>query len=139
MSASKQGYDRGGVLVRAGQTEGSVDLARLAGSLPAGIVCEIANDDGTWWLSELYDWECRKYLGFGLKWRNIPKPTIAAVQGKCIAGGLMLVWPCDIIIASDDAVFSDMTVTIAKLVGEQEFSLLFHKGTDCNIHFTIIE
>src|SRR6478735_8856792 len=37
----------GGVLVRAGQTEGSVDLARLAGSSPAGIVCEIANDDGT--------------------------------------------------------------------------------------------
>jgi 3,4-dihydroxy 2-butanone 4-phosphate synthase/GTP cyclohydrolase II len=38
---------RGGVLVRAGQTEGSVDLARLAGLAPAGIVCEIANDDGT--------------------------------------------------------------------------------------------
>ena len=37
----------GGVLVRAGQTEGSVDLARLAGLSPAGIVCEIANDDGT--------------------------------------------------------------------------------------------
>ncbi|HKY34981.1 MAG TPA: 3,4-dihydroxy-2-butanone-4-phosphate synthase [Polyangiaceae bacterium] len=38
---------RGGVLVRAGQTEGSVDLARLAGLSPAGVVCEIANDDGT--------------------------------------------------------------------------------------------
>lgn len=38
---------RGGVLVRAGQTEGSVDLARLAGLCPAGVVCEIANDDGT--------------------------------------------------------------------------------------------
>jgi 3,4-dihydroxy 2-butanone 4-phosphate synthase / GTP cyclohydrolase II len=38
---------RGGVLVRAGQTEGSVDLARLAGLTAAGIVCEIANDDGT--------------------------------------------------------------------------------------------
>jgi len=37
----------GGVLVRAGQTEGSVDLARLAGLNPAGIVCEIANDDGS--------------------------------------------------------------------------------------------
>jgi 3,4-dihydroxy 2-butanone 4-phosphate synthase/GTP cyclohydrolase II len=37
----------GGVLVRAGQTEGSVDLARLAGLSPAGIVCEIANDDGS--------------------------------------------------------------------------------------------
>ena len=37
----------GGVLVRAGQTEGSVDLCRLAGLRPAGIICEIMNDDGT--------------------------------------------------------------------------------------------
>jgi 3,4-dihydroxy 2-butanone 4-phosphate synthase/GTP cyclohydrolase II len=38
---------RGGVLVRAGQTEGSVDLARLAGLTPAGVICEIMNDDGS--------------------------------------------------------------------------------------------
>ncbi|GFE58333.1 bifunctional 3,4-dihydroxy-2-butanone-4-phosphate synthase/GTP cyclohydrolase II [Geobacter sp. AOG1] len=37
----------GGVLVRAGQTEGSVDMARLAGLRPAGVICEIMNDDGT--------------------------------------------------------------------------------------------
>jgi len=37
----------GGVLQRAGQTEGSVDLARLAGLMPAGVICEIMNDDGT--------------------------------------------------------------------------------------------
>lgn len=37
----------GGVLVRAGHTEGSVDLARLAGLQPAGVLCEIMNDDGT--------------------------------------------------------------------------------------------
>src|SRR5512137_1723184 len=37
----------GGVLRRAGQTEGSVDLARLAGLEPAGVICEIMNDDGT--------------------------------------------------------------------------------------------
>ncbi len=37
----------GGVLVRPGQTEGSVDLARLAGLVPAGVICEIMNDDGT--------------------------------------------------------------------------------------------
>ena len=37
----------GGVLVRAGQTEASVDLARLAGLTPAGVICEIMNDDGT--------------------------------------------------------------------------------------------
>ncbi len=38
---------KGGVLVRAGQTEASVDLARLAGLVPAGIICEIMKDDGT--------------------------------------------------------------------------------------------
>ena len=38
---------RGGVLFRTGQTEGSVDLARLAGLRPAGVICEIMNDDGT--------------------------------------------------------------------------------------------
>jgi len=38
---------RGGVLVRAGQTEASVDLGRLAGLIPAGVICEIMNEDGT--------------------------------------------------------------------------------------------
>jgi enoyl-CoA hydratase len=59
------------------------------------------------------------YLGFSERWRNIPKPTIAAVQGKCIAGGLMLVWPCDLIIATDDASFVDPTVSFG--VGGVEF------------------
>lgn len=52
------------------------------------------------------------YIGFSERWRNIPKPTIAEVQGKVIAGGLMLVWPCDIIVAAEDAVFSDPTVAM---------------------------
>ena len=50
------------------------------------------------------------YLGLCWRWRNLPKPTIAEVQGKVIAGGLMLVWVCDLIIASDDATFSDPVV-----------------------------
>jgi enoyl-CoA hydratase len=52
------------------------------------------------------------YLGFSERWRNIPKPTIAAVHGKVIAGGLMLVWPCDIIVAADDTEFIDNTVAM---------------------------
>ena len=52
------------------------------------------------------------YLGMCWRWRNLPKPTIAAVQGKCIAGALMLAWVCDLIVAADDAVFSDPTVAM---------------------------
>lgn len=54
-----------------------------------------------------YDWETRHYLHYAKSWRNIPKPSIAAVQGKCIAAGLMLCWPCDLIIAAENAEFSD--------------------------------
>jgi len=59
------------------------------------------------------------YLGFCERWRNIPKPTIAAVHGKVVAGGLMLIWPCDIIIASDDAQFCDPVVSFG--IGGVEF------------------
>ncbi|MFA5941156.1 MAG: enoyl-CoA hydratase [Sinimarinibacterium sp.] len=47
------------------------------------------------------------YLGMCRRWREMPKPTIAMVQGACIAGGLMLAWVCDLIVASDDAYFAD--------------------------------
>jgi enoyl-CoA hydratase len=57
-----------------------------------------------------YDWERENYLELTMRWRNIPKPTIAAVHGKCIAGGLMLAWACDLIMASEDAEFSDPVV-----------------------------
>ncbi len=50
------------------------------------------------------------YLGMCRRWREIPKPTIAMVQGACIAGGLMLAWICDLIIASEDAFFADPVV-----------------------------
>ena len=55
----------------------------------------------------LYVREAEAYLGMCRRWREIPKPTIAAVQGACIAGGLMLAWVCDLIVATDDAYFSD--------------------------------
>ena len=50
------------------------------------------------------------YLGMCRRWHDIPKPTIAMVQGACIAGGLMLAWVCDLIVASDDAYFQDPVV-----------------------------
>src|ERR1700722_20456070 len=44
-------------------------------------------------LEWIYKLEARKYLEYSLRWRNVPKPSIAAVQGKCTAGGLLLAWP----------------------------------------------
>jgi len=54
--------------------------------------------------------ESEVYLGMCRRWREIPKPMIAAVQGACIAGGLMLAWVCDLIIAAEDAFFADPVV-----------------------------
>ncbi len=50
------------------------------------------------------------YFQMCWRWRNLPKPVLAAAQGKTIAGGLMLLWVCDVIIAADDALFSDPVV-----------------------------
>jgi len=55
----------------------------------------------------LYTREQEQYLGMCRRWRDVPKPTVAMVQGACIAGGLMLAWVCDLIIATDDAFFQD--------------------------------
>ncbi|MEO9221097.1 MAG: enoyl-CoA hydratase [Mycobacteriaceae bacterium] len=57
-----------------------------------------------------YAREMEVYLGMCRRWREIPKPMIAMVQGACIAGGLMLAWVCDMIVASEDAFFSDPVV-----------------------------
>ena len=50
------------------------------------------------------------YLGLCRRWRDIPKPMIAMVQGACVAGGLMLAMMCDMIVASEDAFFQDPVV-----------------------------
>ena len=57
-----------------------------------------------------YASEKEGYLESARRVRNISKPTICAVQGKCIAGALIYAWVCDIIIAADNAVFSDPVV-----------------------------
>ncbi|UGQ11939.1 enoyl-CoA hydratase [Yinghuangia sp. ASG 101] len=62
---------------------------------------------GKYTLEQIVAYETRRYLGYCLHWRNVPKPSIAAVQGKCIAGGLLLCWPCDLIVAAENAEFSD--------------------------------
>lgn len=51
--------------------------------------------------------EQEAYLGLCRRWRELPKPVIAAVHGACMAGGLALAWVADLIVASEDAFFSD--------------------------------
>src|SRR3954464_5116766 len=50
------------------------------------------------------------YFDLCWRWRNLSKPTIAQVQGKVLAGGLMLVWVCDLVVAADNATFADPVV-----------------------------
>jgi enoyl-CoA hydratase/carnithine racemase len=69
-----------------------------------------ASKSGKMTLQDIYALEARKYLGYSLSWRNVPKPSIASVQGKAIAGALLLIWPCDLIVAAENAEFSDPVV-----------------------------
>lgn len=72
----------------------------------------------------LYTREQEVYLGMCRRWRDAPKPTIAAVQGACIAGGLMLAWVCDLIVASEDAYFQDPVVRMG-IPGVEYFAHAF--------------
>ncbi|WP_415768939.1 enoyl-CoA hydratase [Pseudomonas sp. LB3P38] len=72
----------------------------------------------------LYVREQEVYLGMCRRWRDLPKPTIAMVQGACVAGGLMLAWVCDMIVASDDAFFSDPVVRMG-IPGVEYFAHAF--------------
>jgi enoyl-CoA hydratase len=82
------------------------DLAAGFG-LPGPTVATIQGGFAAEGVEGHYAFECEAYLGLCRRWREIPKPTIASVQGRVIAGGLMLVWPMDLVVAADDALFSD--------------------------------
>ena len=71
--------------------------------------------------------EAEMYVGLCWRWRNLPKPTIAQVQGKVIAGGLMLVWPMDLVICSEEATFSDPVVAFG-VNGHEYFTHPFEAG-----------
>jgi 3,4-dihydroxy 2-butanone 4-phosphate synthase/GTP cyclohydrolase II len=86
----------GGVLVRAGHTEASVDLARLAGLYPAAVICEIMNDDGTMArMSDLVPFAARHELKIGtiddliayrLRTESIVRPVAQARVSSVLAG-----------------------------------------------------
>ena len=71
--------------------------------------------------------EAEMYVGLCWRWRNLAKPTIAQVQGKVIAGGLMLVWPMDLIVCSEEATFSDPVVAFG-VNGHEYFTHPFEAG-----------
>ena len=81
-----------------------------------------------WWdhvgkagADQRYAREMEVYLGMCRRWRDIPKPTVAMVQGACVAGGLMLAWVCDLIVASDDAFFGDPVLKMG-IPGVEDFA-----------------
>jgi enoyl-CoA hydratase len=59
-----------------------------------------------------YGFEAEMFVGWTREWRDLPKPTIAAVQGACVASGLMLAWACDLIIAAEGARFGDSVMKL---------------------------
>jgi enoyl-CoA hydratase len=74
-----------------------------------------------------YAFECEAYHGLSRRWRDLPKPTIAQVQGRAIAGALMLIWPMDLVVAAEDALFSD-PVTEFGVNGIEYFTHLWELG-----------
>jgi len=82
------------------------DITGGFGAEPAGISRGFAKAGAEGYLA----YEEEIYLGLCRRWYDLPKPTIAQVHGKAIAGGLMLMWVCDLIVASEDALFADPTL-----------------------------
>jgi enoyl-CoA hydratase len=83
----------------------------------------VGKDASENWLAR----EQEVYLGLCRRWRELPKPTIAMVNGACIAGGLMVAWACDLIIAGEDAFFADPVVRMG-VPGVEFFSHPWEMG-----------
>jgi enoyl-CoA hydratase len=76
----------------------------------------------------MYAREREVYLEITERWRNAPKPVVAAVQGSVISGGLMLMWMADIIVAAEDARFRDNTGSDMGVPGVEFFNHPFELG-----------
>jgi len=99
LAAAGPNFSAGHDLRERGNGLGHAPVSPWGGAMLAGAEGHMAREE---------EW----YLGMCRRWRNLAKPLIAEVQGRCIAGGLMLVWACDLIIAAADARFSDPVVAM---------------------------
>lgn len=74
-------------------------------------------------VEERWAYEEKRYFGYCMALWDFPKPTIAQVQGACVAAGFMLANMCDLIVASDDALFSD---PVTHTMGAAATEVLIH-------------
>lgn len=84
---------------------------------------EAAEKRGAIAVEARYRYEEKRYFEYCLRLRDFPKPTIAQVQGACVAGGFMLANMCDLIVASEDAYFSD---PVGHTMGAAATEVLIH-------------
>lgn len=84
---------------------------------------EAQRERGNFTVEERWAFEVKRYLDYSLRIFHFPKPVIAQVQGACIAAGFMVANMCDIIVASDDAFFSD---PVAQSLGAAAVEVLVH-------------
>ncbi|MDR2336372.1 MAG: enoyl-CoA hydratase [Burkholderiaceae bacterium] len=74
-------------------------------------------------VEERWAYEELRYFDYSLKIRDFPKPTIAQVQGACVAGGFMIANMCDLVVAGDSAFFSD---PVGHTLGAAATEVLIH-------------
>lgn len=84
---------------------------------------EAQRERGDFTVEERWAFEVRRYLDYSLQIFHTPKPVIAQVQGACIAAGFMVANMCDIVMAADDAFFSD---PVAHSLGAAAVEVLVH-------------
>lgn len=68
---------------------------------------EAIHERGHYTVEQRWEYEATRYYGYALNIWDAPKPTIAQVQGACVAGAFMVANMCDLVVASEDAFFAD--------------------------------
>lgn len=103
------------------------DVSERESTIPGDPVATFGAGLGAPGAEGRHAFECEAYLGLCRRWRDLPKPTIGQAHGRSIAGGLMLLWPMDLIVASDTATFADPVVAFG-LNGAEYFSHVWELG-----------